>query len=71
MLELMGVEEASFIGPAPPGRTPLEEDLSLELPRSLLTSSARLFTALEVEGLGGVIASSARTSSGAPFLERS
>lgn len=73
MLELMGEEEASVIGPAPPGRAglpfvlvgeivftalpdferaPLEEDLFLELPRSLLASSALLWTAMEVEGVG-------------------
>jgi len=92
MSELMGVEEASVNGPAPPGRTgfafvfageigfpalaelertPLEEDFFLELSRSLLASSARLLTAVEVEGLGGVIASSAGTFSGTPLLERS
>jgi hypothetical protein len=33
-------------------RAPLEEDFFFELPRSLLASSARLCTALEVEGVG-------------------
>jgi len=73
MLEPMGEEEASVIGPAPPGRTgvpfvlageivftalpeferaPLEVEFFLDLPRSLLASSALLWTALEVEGVG-------------------
>ena len=73
MLELMGEEEASVIGPAPPGRAglpfvlageivftalpeferaPLEGEFFLEFPRSLRASSALLWTAKEVEGVG-------------------